>query len=88
MIQHLFINEGTERRRNRLAKETFYYDAIYYILQETSIQESTSRMLKKLKANIVGLHHIEQERILLHTDEQDRIAEEGPSLHHILQSRK
>jgi hypothetical protein len=68
--------------------ETFYYDAIYNILQETTIRESTSRMLKTLKANIVGLHHIEQQRILLDTDEQGRIAGEGQSLYHILKSRK
>ena len=67
--------------------ETFY-DAIYNILQETTIRESTSRMLKTLKDNIVGLHHIEQQRMLLDNDEHDRIAEEGPSLYHILQSRK
>ena len=88
MIRHLFNNEGTERRRDQLAMETFYYDAIYNILQETTIQESTSRTLKKLKASIVMLHYIEQQRILLDTDEHDRIAEEGPSLYHILKVRK
>jgi len=35
-------------------------------------------MLKKLKARIVGLHHMEELHILLDTDEHGRIAEEGP----------
>jgi hypothetical protein len=88
IIRHLLINKGTERRRDRLAMETFYYDAIYNILQETTIQESTSRTLKILKASIVRLRHIEQQRIFLDTDKHDRIAEEGPSLYHILKVRK
>jgi hypothetical protein len=88
MIRQLFINEGPERRRDRLTMESFYYDAIYHILQKKTIQESTSRTLKKLKARIVGLHHMGEQRILLDTDEHDRIAEEGPSLYHILKSRK
>jgi hypothetical protein len=45
-----FINEGTERRRERLEMETFYYDAIYNILQETTIQKSTSRTPKELRS--------------------------------------
>jgi hypothetical protein len=68
--------------------EAFYHDEIYNILQKTTIQESTSRTLKKLKASIVRLRHIEQQRIFLDTDEHDRIAEEGPSLDHILKVRK
>jgi len=31
---------------------------------------------------------MEQQRILLDTDEIDRLAEEGPSLYHILKSQK
>ena len=87
-VPTLFINEGTEGRRDRLATETFYYDAIYNILQETTIQESTSRALKELKARIVRLQHMEHQRILLDTDEHNRIAEEVPALYHILKSRK
>jgi hypothetical protein len=88
IFRHLFINEGTERRRDQLATETFYYDAIYNILQETTIRESTSRELKELKARILRLHHMEHQRILLDTDEHNRIAEEVPALYHILKSQK
>jgi hypothetical protein len=88
MIRQLFINKGTECRRDRLAKETFYYDAMCNILQEATIQESTSRTLKELKARIVRLHHMERQRRLIDTEEQDRITEERPSLYHILKSRK
>ena len=36
----------------------------------------------------MGLHHMEELHILLDTEEHTRIAEEGPSLHQILRSRK
>ena len=88
IIRYSFINEGPDRRRDRLTMETFYYDEIYNILQETTIQKSTSRKLKKLKDSIVGLHHTQEQRILLDTDEPDRIAKEGPSLYHIVILRK
>jgi hypothetical protein len=53
-----------------------FYDAIYNILSDTNIQESTSITLKELKVKILRLHHMAQQRIFLDTDEHDRVADE------------
>jgi hypothetical protein len=67
--------------------EAFYYDAIYNILKEETIQDTTAQKLKELKARIVRLHHIEQRRFI-DIDEQDRQSGEQPSIYHIVKSRK
>jgi len=67
--------------------ENFQYDTTNNILQDTNIQESTSINLKKLKAKIVRLYHMEQRRLFIDTDEDDRIANEELSLY-ILKLRK
>jgi len=88
MVRQLFTSEGTNRRRDRKTLENFYYDAIYNILQDATLTDTTYVTLKKLKAKIVRLHHEPTQRLLLHTEDQDKCEDETPSLYHILQMRK
>jgi hypothetical protein len=57
MVRQMFTSEGTNRRRDRQILENFYYDAIYTVLQEATLTNTTYVALKKLKAKIVRLHH-------------------------------
>jgi DNA-binding PadR family transcriptional regulator len=75
MIWQLFTREGTERRRDRMTLENFYYDAIYNVHHATNYVA-----LKQLKAKIAHLHHLEQQQIFLDNDEHDMLQGEEPSL--------
>jgi hypothetical protein len=88
MVRQLFTSEGTNRRRDRQSLENFYYDAIYNILQDATLTDTTYVRLKKLKAKIVRLHREPTQRLFLHTEDQDKCEDETPSLYYILQMRK
>jgi len=88
MIRFLFIQEGSERRRDHLAVENFYYEAIYDILKNTHSHGTKVATLKRLKARILRLHSMEQRRVFLDNGEHDRLAGEEPTLYHILKRRR
>ena len=84
----MFTSQGTNRRRDRQILENFYYDAIYTVLQEATLMDTTYVTLKKLKAKIVRLHHEPKQRLFLHTEDQDKYEDETPSLYHVLKMWK
>jgi len=67
--------------------ENHLYECIYDVLQQSSPSDNLP-VLNRLKAKTVGLHSIRLQNILLDNTEADRIDEEQPSLHHILQMRR
>ena len=88
MIRILFIQEGAERRREHTAMENFYYAAIYDILQDTHPHDTTAIALQQLKARIVRIYSMRQQRVFLDNSEHDRLAGEEPTLYHILKRRR
>jgi len=68
--------------------ESFYYAAIYDILQEPATYTQKITTLKKLEAKIVRLNSTFHQRIVLDTEEHDKTIGENPSLYHILKTRK
>jgi hypothetical protein len=85
MVWRTFIQEGSERRRERLALENTY-DAIYDTVIGNANQEMKAVMLKKLKANITRLHFTEKKRIFLDNHELDVVEGEDPSIFHIIRA--
>jgi hypothetical protein len=59
--------------------ETFYYETIYSILKDENMRKTKTTQMKELKARIVRLHHIEQQKRLIDMEEQDKMKEEQPS---------
>ena len=72
MVRQLFTSEGTNRRRDRQTLENFHYDAIYTVLQDATLTDTTYVTLKKLKAKIAGLHHEPKQRLFLRAEDQDK----------------
>jgi hypothetical protein len=68
--------------------EDFYYSAIYDVLREQGPHADNLFKLKRLKAKVVRLSRPYRQRLLVDTPEQDQVAGEHPSLHHLLRSRK
>jgi len=84
----MFWQKGTERRRDRVEMENFYYTAIYDVLQNTNHHAAKATNLNKLKAKIVRLYSAQRMGALIDIGEQDRMLGEEPSLHHLLKGRK
>jgi hypothetical protein len=55
MIKKYFIKTATTRLHDRKQLENFYYDAIYYLLNEPN-SDQTHTKLRHLKAKIVRLY--------------------------------
>jgi len=87
MMRKIFIQEGTSRRRDRQTLENFYYEAIYTALQEDNLRDTTFLKLKQLKAKIVRMYH-EPHQLFLDNDDQNKMEDEEPSLHHLLKRHK
>jgi hypothetical protein len=87
-IKLQFITEGAERRRDRKQMESFYYEEINSILRDNTTGTQTTTKLKELKAKIVRLHGIEQQKRLLDIGEQDRLTTEIPSIFHLTRTKK
>ena len=87
-MKTLFMTEGTERNQDRNRMEEFYYKAINDVLHEPIQHAQTTTMLKKLKAKLIGLNSKHHQKLLIDTEEQDRLQGENPSLCHIIKCRK
>ena len=87
-VKSLFVHEGTDRNADRRRMEDFYYSAMYDVLQVPEPHADKMLKLKRLKAKIIKLNSPYRQRVIVDTEEHDQIAEEYPSLHHLLQSRK
>jgi exonuclease III len=61
-IKQQFTSEGAERRRDQEQMETFYYEAINSILRDDTVGTKKTTKLKELKAKIVRLHAVEQQK--------------------------
>ena len=57
-------------------------------LQEDNLQDTTFLKLKQLKAKIVRLYHEPQHHLFLDNDDQNKMEDEEPSLHHVLKRHK
>ena len=84
IIRILFLQEGAEQRREHIAMENFYYAAIYDILQDTHPHDTTAIALQQLKARIVRIYSMRQQRVFLDNSEHDRLASEETTLYHTL----
>jgi hypothetical protein len=73
IIKQLFIEEGTERKRDRKTFETFFCEKIYSILKDENMRKTKTTKMKELKERIVRLHHIEQQKRLTDMGEQDKM---------------
>lgn len=84
----LFTREATDRRRDRVPLEKFYYEAISNILHTTTKNRAAKAIpLKHLNAKITRLHHYELKRIVLNNDERDMIDGEEPTLYHFKKAK-
>jgi hypothetical protein len=68
--------------------ESFYYEAIHSILRDNTTGTPTSTKLKELKAKIIRLHGVEQQKRLLDIGEQDRLTTEIPSIYLLIRTKK
>jgi alkaline phosphatase len=84
MMRQIFIQEGTSRRRDRQTLGNFYYEAIYTAQQEDNLRDMTLLTLKQVKAKIVGMYHETHHQLFLDNDDQNKMEDEEPSLHHLL----
>jgi len=84
MMRQIVTQEGTSRRRDRQTLENFYYEAIYTALQEDNLRGTTFLTLKQLKAKIVRQYYEPHHHLFLDNDDQNKIEDEEPSLHHLL----
>jgi hypothetical protein len=73
MVRLTFQREGTERRRDRVAMQNFYYTVIQHALQAPIDHVKKATALRQLKAKIIRLHSQENQRILLGNGESDKI---------------
>ena len=83
-MRQIFIQEGTSRRKDRQTLEDFYYEAIYAALKEDNLRDTTFLTLKQLNAKIVRLYHERHHHLFLDNDDQKKMEDEEPSLHHVL----
>jgi hypothetical protein len=88
MVRRTFIQEGSVRRRDRLALENTYYDAIYDLVTGDANQEMKAVKLKQLKAKITRLHNKDNKRIFLDNHYLDVVDGEGPSIYRIIRAMK
>jgi hypothetical protein len=87
-IKLQFITEWSERKRDRMQMESFYYEAINSILNDNTAGIKTSTKLKELKAKIVCLRGVEQQKRLLDLGDMDRLTTETPSIFHLTRTKK
>jgi len=88
MIKQLFTCEGTERNSDRIKTKNFYNAAIYNVLLGPNNQTSKAFALRRLKVKIVCLNSVHLQRLLVDTNEQDRLMGEEFFLHNLFKTQK
>ena len=68
--------------------ENHLYECIYDVLQRDPSTQNIRPILNRLKAKIVRLHSIRMQRLLLDTEEANRLESERPTLYHTLQMKR
>ena len=86
-MRQIFIQEGTSRRKDRQTLENVYYEAIFTAMQVDNVRDTTFLTLKP-KAKIVRLYHEPHHHLYLDNDDQNKMEDEEPSLHHLLKRHK
>jgi hypothetical protein len=66
----------------------YYFECIYEVLQRSTPTDSTLPTLNRLKAKLVRLQGMRLQKLLLDTNETDRIDGEKPTLYNVLQMTK
>ena len=87
-IRRFFQHEQAERRREQHMMENHLYECIYDVLQRDPSTQNIRPILNRLKAKIFRLHSIRMQRLLLDTEEVDRIESERPTLYHTLKMKR
>jgi hypothetical protein len=86
-IRHLFVSEGTERRRKETTMENFCHACLYDVLQGTNPQEEEMAILNNLKAKLVRLYRTKLARGAIDTHKLDTLQRERVSVFHLLKRR-
>jgi hypothetical protein len=68
--------------------ENFYYEVLNTMIHAQYDNETTATAVKRLKAKITRLHHEEQQRLFLNTEDYERLDDENPTLYHFIRVRK
>ena len=84
----IFFQERTSRRNDRQTLENIFYGAIYTALQEDNLLDTTFLTIKQLKAKIVHLYHEPHHHLFLVNEDQNKMEDVEPSLHHVLKRHK
>lgn len=72
-IRHLFVSEGTERRREETKIENFYHAFLYDVLQDTKPQEEKMVTLNHSKAKLIRLYSTKLARGNIDTHNLDKL---------------
>jgi len=80
-IKITFQRECSERCRDHVDMEHFYYTAIYQAMNATIDFTKKATILKQLKAKITRLNNLHQQRIRLDNSDSDALTGEEVSLH-------
>jgi len=82
------LQTGRNRTKQRLrGLENHYYECIYDIIAQNIPHEKKLPRLNRLKANIVKMHSVRLQTVMLDTHETDRMNDEHPTIYHILQNK-
>ena len=87
-IKRAFTHKGAEQRRERSNTENFYYEAMYAAIRGGVVTAKIHETLKGLKAKILRLYNVPNQRFFLGSEVHDHLAGEQPSLYHVLKQRR
>jgi hypothetical protein len=82
------IHEGTEKTRNGIRIENFYYECIYDVLQDSRHPRVKKPILNHLKAKIARINSKRFLSLPLDTHAPALFQGERPSIFHLLNMRK
>ena len=86
-IRRFFQHEQAGRRREQRIMENHLYECIYDVLQLDPSSQNIRSILNRLQGKIIWLHSIRMQRLLLDTEEADRLECERPTLYHTLKMK-
>jgi len=87
-LRRLNRQEDNERHRNHRLMEIHLYERLYDILRSDAPETETFRTLQRIKAKIVRLQASEKAKILLNTNDHDKMDSKESSLYHVLKMRR
>jgi hypothetical protein len=87
-IRIFFTRQGVEKRKDRDAMESFYYSAMYDLLQDPRDIRTKITSLQILKEKILRLNRSYYNALMIDVNDSDRWQGEAPSLHQLLRTHK